>query len=58
MAESDKQQFDNELRGALFKAKEKKSERSPDYTGQVQVAGVEYWVSGWLKNGQIGRAHV
>lgn len=47
-------EYNNELRGALFKAKEKKSDKSPDYTGSCQINGVELWVSGWLKNGRSG----
>lgn len=35
--------------GALFKTKERKHEKSPDLTGKINVAGVEYWLSGWTK---------
>lgn len=37
---------DNSL--ALFKNREKKGERDPDYKGQGKVSGREYWVSGWI----------
>ncbi len=47
-------QYDNELRGALFKAREKRGERSPDYNGNCQIEGVEYWVSGWVREGRSG----
>ncbi|WVR18106.1 single strand DNA binding protein [Burkholderia phage Bm1] len=48
-------QYDNEKRGALFKAREKRSDRSPDYNGNCQIDGVEYWVSGWLKDSRNGK---
>mgnify|MGYP001594450312 CR=1 FL=1 len=34
--------------GALFKAGTKRDARDRDYNGQVMVAGVEYWVSGYI----------
>ncbi|QRE00553.1 hypothetical protein [Burkholderia phage BCSR129] len=49
------QQYDNELRGVLFKTREKRNERSPDYNGNCQIDGVEYWVSGWVKEGRSGK---
>lgn len=52
--------YDNELRGVLFKNKRKKAgrkadESKPDLTGSAEIEGVEYWVSAWFnvsKNGQ------
>ena len=36
--------------GALFKQKgEKRSDRSPDYTGKATIGGVAYRISGWRK---------
>ena len=40
--------YDNTNTGAIFKA-EKKSPNHPDYTGSINVAGVEYWLSSWIK---------
>lgn len=51
---SNNQQYDNEMRGVLFKQREKKSERSPDYTGNVTIGGVEYRLSGWARQGRSG----
>jgi hypothetical protein len=39
--------FDNNLRGALFKALKDK-DNSPDYEGACEIAGVEYWISAWI----------
>lgn len=41
--------------GVLFKAKEKRSDRSPDYSGTANVDGVEYFMDAWLKDGQAGK---
>ena len=48
-------QFDNTNRGLLAKNDRKQSENHPDYTGSININGVEYWLSGWLKTGQNGR---
>ncbi len=50
----DKMDYDNTNRGTLFKAKEKKGERSPDYTGTINVNGVEMRLSAWLKESKAG----
>lgn len=40
--------FDNTNRGVLFK-NDKTHDAQPDYKGSVDVAGVQYWFSGWIK---------
>ena len=48
-------QYDNTNRGAVFKAKERKTDRSPHRTGELTVQCPkcnivsEFWLSGWLK---------
>ncbi len=42
------QKFDNEMRGALFDGDPQK-DSDPDFRGQVQVDGVEYWIAAWWK---------
>jgi hypothetical protein len=49
------QQFDNEMRGAMFPNNRKQYENQPDYTGQCQIDGVEYWVSGWARKSKAGQ---
>lgn len=44
--------YDNS--GILFK-NDKKNPKWPDYKGNAQVDGVEYWLSGWIKEGKKGR---
>ena len=46
------QEYDNS--GALFINDRKKSSKHPDYTGNMKVNGVDYWLSAWLKVGKKG----
>lgn len=48
-------QYDNTNRGAFFKELEKKSDKHPDYKGTLNVGGVDYWLSGWIKESQAGK---
>lgn len=41
--------------GALFKNTRKERDNHPDYEGSITVAGVEYWIKGWVKEGQKGK---
>lgn len=42
-------QYDNTNSGALFKNDDKQTANHPDYKGQINANGVEYWVSAWIK---------
>lgn len=49
--------YDNTNSGALFK-NDKKTADNPnwaDYTGKINVAGVDYWLSAWIKDGKSGK---
>ena len=48
-------QYDNTNRGALFKNTRKDSDNHPDYNGSINVDGVEYWLSAWVKEGAKGK---
>lgn len=41
--------YDESNRGVLFPEREKKNERSPDYTGKVDVNGKVYRLAAWIK---------
>ena len=43
------QEFDNTNRGSIWKNDKKESNNHPDFTGSLNVVGVEYWVSAWKR---------
>ena len=48
-------QYNEEMRFVLFPTKEKRSQNSPDWWGNITVNGIKYNMSGWLnKSGGIG----
>lgn len=42
-------EYDNTNRGAIFKNEKKETPNHPDFTGAINVDGVEYWVSAWKR---------
>ena len=42
-------QYDNTNRGTLFKNDKKTKDTDAEYKGQVNVNGVEYWLSAWVR---------
>jgi len=46
--------YDNTNRGALFKNKDKDASHPTwaDYQGNINVDGVEFWLSAWVKKSQ------
>ena len=42
--------------GSLLVNDQKQSENQPDRKGSIRIAGVEYWISGWLKKTQEGKS--
>lgn len=49
--------YDNTNTGALFKAKERATEKHPEYTGTINIDGREYWLSGWVKESKAGQKY-
>ena len=48
-------QYDNTNRGALFiNDRKTPGSKQPDYKGSINIAGVEYWLSGWVKDTSKG----
>ena len=42
-------EYDNTNRGSIWKNEKKETEKHPDFTGSLNVEGVEYWVSAWKR---------
>jgi hypothetical protein len=47
------EKYDNS--GILFRNDDKTKERDRDYKGECTINGVEYWMSGWIKEGRKGK---
>jgi hypothetical protein len=41
--------------GSLFKNERREKDTHPHATGSATIAGVEYWVSAWTKEGKNGK---
>lgn len=46
--------YDNTNTGILSKNDRKEKDTHPDYSGTINIGGVEYWLSGWVKEGREG----
>ena len=47
--------FNKDNSGSLSKNTRKEKPTHPDIRGKATVAGVEYWVDGWAKDGENGK---
>lgn len=50
-------QYDNNMTGILRRNDKKKSEKSPEFTGNITINGVKYWQSAWVKESKDGRKY-
>ncbi len=48
-------EYDNTNRGVLFKNDRKETDNHPDYTGNINVGGREFWLSAWIKQAKSGK---
>ena len=42
-------EYDNTNRGSIWKNEKKEKDTHPDFTGSLNVNGVEFWVSAWKR---------
>jgi hypothetical protein len=47
-------EYDNNLRGALFKNNKRTKDTQPEYTGNCEINGTEFWVSAWIRESKNG----
>ena len=47
-------EFDPTNRGTLSRNDRKTEDKHPDFSGQLNVDGVDYWLSGWVKERKDG----
>lgn len=46
--------YDNTNTGTLFVNDKAGNDKRPDFKGSLNVNGVEYWISSWLKSPRAG----
>ena len=46
--------YDNDDTGMLARNERKEKPSHPDFRGTIRVAGVDYWLSAWIKEGKAG----
>lgn len=46
--------YDNTNTGMMYRNEKKESASHPEFTGFINIEGVEYWLSGWVKEGKSG----
>jgi hypothetical protein len=44
--------------GALFRAKQKTSDKSPDYQGEANIVDLEFRISGWVRTSKAGAKYL
>jgi len=50
-------EYDNTNRGSIWKNDKKTTDNHPDFTGSLNVGGIEFWVSAWKrKEGAAAKA--
>jgi hypothetical protein len=47
-------EYSNENTGALFINDRKGNDKAPNAKGSLNVDGVEYWISAWIKTSKAG----
>lgn len=51
-------EYDNTNTGALFTKENRANDRQPHFTGNINIGGVEYWLSAWKKRARSGAIYL
>ena len=51
-------EYDNTNRGAIFKNNDKTADNQPDYTGKINVDGVEKRIALWIRESSKGTKYM
>ena len=46
--------YDNTNSGIMYRNENRKTDKHPEFTGSINVDGVDYWLSGWVNEGKQG----
>lgn len=46
--------YDKTNTGMLARNERKETDKHPDFRGNINIDGVEYWLSAWVKEGKPG----
>ena len=46
--------YDDTNRGVLFREREKRNDKAPDYKGKLNVEGKDYELAGWIRESKAG----
>jgi hypothetical protein len=46
--------YDNTNTGMLMRNRNRETEKHPEFTGSINVDGVDYWLSAWVNTGKEG----
>ena len=49
--------YDNTNRGALFRNEKKENDKQPDYTGKINVDGVDKRLAAWVSESKAGKKY-
>lgn len=50
-------QYDNNMKGTLWRNNKRKNDDSPEFTGNITINGVKYWQSAWVEQSKDGRKY-